>query len=195
MTSTPVEIVNAALNQLGAGLIQDFNEQTNRAITANLHYNRARLGMLRDDPWTFALKRTTLAEIATSSRNLPPVAEVQYEHVYQLPPDLLLLWRVEDDHDFRKEGTRILSRRDTAEILYTADIEDPALFDPKFEEALVAKLTYEMAYAITRDTNLRNDNYAFYVEKIQSAKFSNAIEDIEEQIDIDNQAYLDVRFR
>ncbi len=193
MTATPVEIVNAALNQLGGKLISDFNEQSNTAITAKLHYNRARLGMLRDNPWTFALKRTTLAEIANPG--LPPVAEVQYEHVYQLPPDLVLLWRVEDDHDFRKEGTRILSFRDTMEILYTSDIEDPALFDPKFEEALVAKLTYEMAYAITRDSNLRNDNYAFYVEKIQAAKFSNAIEDIEEQIDIDNQSYLDVRFR
>ena len=191
--NTPIDLCNAALNQLGAGVIQSFQEQNKLAITASLHYNRARLSMLRDNPWSFALKRTTLATI--SNPGLPPQAAIDYPYVYALPSDLILLWRVENDGNYRKEGERLYSHFDTCEIVYTADVEDPALFDPKFEDALVARLCYEMAYAVTRDMNVRNQNYSFYQDKMQDAKYSNAIEDIEDQLDFDNQAFLQVRYR
>lgn len=191
-SSTPIDICNTALNQLGAGVIQSFEEQSPLAITCSLNYDRCRLGLLRDNPWTFASKRATLPRVADA--NLPPAAADKFRYVFKLPSDLVRIQRVENDYDYRKEGENLLSRYETAEILYVANITDVKQFDPKFEEALVAKLASDMSYAVTRDANIRNQMYEIYEQRMQEARFCNAIEDIEEVIADVDRRFVDIRF-
>lgn len=191
-SQTPIQIVNTALLQLGSSTITSFEDGTNEALVMLAHYDRARQGMLRDNPWNFSMKRALLAEVTDA--NLPPSSASDFAHVFELPSDFISLRKVMNDVDYRMEGNRILSKEETCEILYVYNVEDVALFDPKFEEALIAYLTAEMGYSFTRDIDVRAQNYAIYQEKIAQAKFSNAIEDIEEQIGDEDRRLTLARF-
>ena len=85
-----VEIANAALLRIGAGLILDLDEDAKAARLCRQLYGPVRDAVLRAHPWNCALCRCDLARLATA-----PV--FGFAHQYQLPSDCLRVIGLADE--------------------------------------------------------------------------------------------------
>ena len=77
-----VEIVNSALNLLGASTITALTDDSKNARICNQRYEPIRNRIFRSHPWNCLLKRVQLAQDTTA-----PV--VEYAYAYTLPSDCL----------------------------------------------------------------------------------------------------------
>lgn len=89
MTSTsPVDIVNATLSEIGANAISDFNDGSREAGVASIWYNRCRRQLLRAAPWGFARKTANLSLLAQAT-DVPNLVPWPYGFKYMYPADCL----------------------------------------------------------------------------------------------------------
>lgn len=173
--SSTVGICNRALQKLGADRIVDLSENSASARECNAAYEMLRDAELRAHPWSFAIKRTTLAQDAD-----PP--EFGYAYQYTLPVDFLRLLSHEYQTygtDYKIEGGRILSDVPAPFYLrYIYRITDTSKYDPMFAEALATRIAFELCEKITQSNSkgaqLRRD-YDFV---IREARRANAMEKV-----------------
>ena len=154
-TLTAVEIANTALAYLGVAPITSLSDNSTQAQLADRFYDVTRDEVLAARPWTFALKRATLAATATGG-------EWAYSHA--LPSDFLRAVQINNDeietiaHKFALEGNAILSNNSTVTLVYVARITTIALYSPLFVEALSLKLAAKFAGPLT--AGQQNNNAA-----------------------------------
>ncbi len=147
--ASKIGIINSALSQLGEAPINDVTDNSRAGRLAERTYDDLRQGLLRDHPWNFAMTRLSIAASSTA-----PVWE--FERAFPLPSDCLrvvevynpslLKYRIENT----SAGTVIVTDLSSPlKIKYTADLEDANRMDPKFREALAARLAMDWAEEIT----------------------------------------------
>lgn len=149
---TDIEIVNAALVNLGCDTINAFDDLSAEARVAKAKYAICRDDLLVSVQWTFNTVRRELAESAT-----PPV--FGYAHAYALPNDALSVIRCFDGGgdeilDFNREGDFVVT--DTEAPVYAiVQVRVPeGAFYPKFTKALEAQLSADMAVGLTENRAL-----------------------------------------
>ena len=71
-----------------------------------------------------------------------------------LPQDCLRVLEV-NRHNWVLRGRAIFCPGQRVRLLYIADVEDPALFDPLFAEALASKLAIRLCIPLTSSTTAR----------------------------------------
>ena len=178
MAESEQDICNAALSRIGQTQLLDAaapdiadvaaSLSTPQAEQCALWYPRARRAALRRYAWPFATLRTTLAIVAGQTRE-------NWEFVYAYPSDALAVRfvtrpgvrnpRPEDRAptkiEARKDpetgdvvGKLILCDEPNAEISYTIDVVNVAVFDQDFEDALVWHLASDLARALPKDAVL-----------------------------------------
>lgn len=156
--ASKVSISNLALGALGhKAIIQSMTEQSQEATFANLFYEQARKATLRAHPWNFANIRVDLALLGDGPR--------PWAYQYALPTNCVRALYIQSLLDngekipfevsLKADGTArvINTNQPDATLIYTANVEDPNLFDPMFTEAFVLKLAGMLAPTIAPQRN------------------------------------------
>lgn len=156
MASSVIDICNMALARIGVSTyISALNESSNEARNCNLFYESMRDFALRDYPWNFAEKSVVLADAGT-----PPT---EYGFKYAYPSDCLRALYIVNPitrtprNDQRihfkvalEGGAKVIyTDQAEAELVYTAQVTDPTLFDPMFASALAYLLASEIAMPLS----------------------------------------------
>lgn len=201
MTST-VDIANYALNTLGASNITTLDENSKPARIVNQRYEAVRDSVFRSHPWNCLIRRSELPQETDSPA-------YGYAYQYALPTNPYCLRVLEfsngtltfpfdnmrsnsDTPAFIIEGRKLLTDEGTARIKYVARITDPQEYDAGLIETLAARLAYEISYAITGSTTMRQLTAADYDRKLKEATFQDATEGAPERIEAND--FIEARF-
>lgn len=171
--STVEDIVNDALVRLGAkkrvGSIYDGTDMARAALDI---YGQTRDDMLRSFAWGFAERNITLTlqKTAPVGGYLPPTywtsayPILPWIYQYAWPEDCLKIralrcsyplipvfdpspvnFRVANDNSFTPSQKVILCNLQNAILVYTGQVTDPSVWEPKFTECLIAGLARRLA--------------------------------------------------
>ena len=166
-----IGIINRALAKIGDQRITSRTDNVNRARIMDSLYDGVRDELLRESPWNFATKRTSLAA--------DPVAPVyEWETAFAVPADILYMVSTENNSAYRLEGNQILSNQENSlKITYIRRVTDATEFDTGFAEALAAKLAYEAVSNIAADPVLEDKLFRDYNLTLSRAKKTDGQED------------------
>lgn len=179
-----IQVCNRALTKLGAARITSIDDDVKAARALKSAFDDVRDDELRAHRWQFAMRRTTLAALATAPA-------FGYTYQYQVPTDFLRLDMVDDrfpdsvldnyigaeELDYALEGNVILT--DIAaplKLRYIAQVTDPTAWDVNFREALACRLAAELAEDLTQSNQKRQLAWSEYDRSIKQAIRSSAIE-------------------
>lgn len=182
-----IDIINAALSKLGEQALLAITDNSPPGKLANRTYADLRDALLREFPWNFATKRTSLAaDVATPAWG--------FSFQYSLPGDCLRLIALNNQSDlnWRNEGGKIVTDMEAPlEIMYVG--ETPvASMDSTFRDALAARLAMEWAEPLAQTTTVVDSMATFYKNKLQVARAADGQEDRLRTIDADD--FIDARF-
>lgn len=161
MATSKVKVANLALSKIGAKRISLFSDDSPEARAINAVYDDTRDEVLAEHEWTFALKRFALATVDETVIDLGD----DLPYVYSKPTDMISL--VHNDTAgvvISVEGDRILSNEENLKIKYVARVDDPNKYPPKFVQALVCKLAYNLCFEITESQAKAEKLLAEYTE-------------------------------
>lgn len=187
------DIANMALLRISSQLITSLEaDRSQRAVLCRELLPIYRRAILRNYAFSFATRRQQLAEVMGIENNW------DYDHAYQLPtnPKCLRVLRSDaDEYDIRwhVEGSYLLTNADGITIAYTADIDEPGLYDAQFVEVLAARLAWALAKPITGDAKLLEDCRNEYLLLLSEAQASDSIESTEDEGDQGADAFTIVR--
>ena len=164
MASDETTICNLALAHLGQSQIMSLDDESQAARFCKRFYAQTRDEVVQSHQWNFALKRTTLPQLATA-----PLSGWALQ--YELPVDFLRLvqlngyewWQREKRWEI--EGRALLTDETTAAVRYLARVEDANFFTPLFVDALAMKLAARLAKPLTGSASAEADFLGRY-EKI-----------------------------
>lgn len=179
--ASDVEIVNRALQLLGAARVIALTDDSVSARAMNNAYSPVRMAALRAHPWNFATKRASLAASATAPIFGPARA-------FPLPTGFVrLLARDQADElntkDWKIEqhaGAKAILTDDSAplEVRYTADVTDAELMDPLFREVLSHDLALACCEEITQSNSKEEKIRTARTLLLREARRTNAIENV-----------------
>jgi len=165
------EISNIALGILGAEPITSYeHDETTRAKLCRSFYPTSRDATLRAYPWNFAVVRRSLS--------LDPTAPIfGYDNKFSLPanPYCLRVLELDDpDIDWKIEGRFLLCDSSAVMIKFISRVENTALFDSMFVQALATRLAAILSKPITgsADAGL----WQLYASMVQEGKTIDGME-------------------
>lgn len=186
MARSNVNIVNSALNIIGASNIVSLDENSKAGRVMNQMFESVRDAVFRNHPWKCLIRRAELAQETTAPA-------YGYSYQYPLPTDPYCLRVLEFDNGslsypwdnmigdgglpaFVIEGRKLVTNSATAKIKYVARITDPNEYDAGLIDVLSARLAAEAAYAITGSTTVVQIAASLYEQKLKEARFLDATE-------------------
>jgi hypothetical protein len=152
--ATAVSICSNALLMLGAGSINDFNEDDDRAKVASNLYPQVRDAVLRSHPWNCAVKREALAPDTGAPA-------FDYASQFSIPDDWLRTLQVGQygsEIDHRHEGRKILADTDVLYLRYIFRNEIEGSWDTMLVHGVSLTMKAAMAYPITRSAALASSS-------------------------------------
>lgn len=188
--------------------IADFSEGSKEAQACALWYDELREGLLRAAHWGFSKKTAPLSELGRLTANTSPYPwPFKYTYPadclkmrFLLPPtppaftgvvataSTPLAWlcasplnrfEVANDTDNSGNMRRVLtSNLESAQAVYTVDVQNVSLFDPEFRLALTQLLAAHIVNGLTGKISLRNGLIQSAMDAVISARVSNANEAI-----------------
>ena len=170
--ASEVDIINSALNMVGASNIIARTEDSKSARVTNQRYDYVRDSVLRAHPCNCAVIRTTLAKDEQSPT-------WGFENQFTLPTDPYCL-RVLNldvlDIDFTVEGRKIHCDETTLNLQYIARITDPNEYDQLLIEVIAARLAADTSFALVQSSTLTATMFDLYERKLSEARFIDATE-------------------
>lgn len=166
-----LDICNIALSKLGEAPIPALNANGSPAARlCYMHYHPVRREVLCAARWSFAQKQVTLtsSEADDSGRHALP---------HTLPQDCLRVLAV-NCPSWTLRGRSVFCNQQEINLLYIADIEDTALFEPLFTEALATRLACKLCIPLLSSTTARKaltDEYNHLA--LPQAAHINAVQD------------------
>lgn len=183
--ASETSIINRALTKLGVATITVRTEDSPQARLANITFDEARDDLMRDHPWNWAVKRTSLAASATAPT-------WNFTYAYIPPVDMLRLWEVDNPsgYEYRIESTTdgpviVTDLGAPLKIAYIAKITDPNQMDEKFREALSARLAMEWAEPLTAVSTITDKMELWYMKALRDAKAVDGQEESPRQFNVD----------
>ena len=168
MASSEVEIMNRALVACGVSMITSATEDTQEARVAALQYPNARDTVLQAHPWQEAIKRTSLAQLATAP-------DFGFSYRFALPTDFLRLIDLEAvESAFEIENGELLIDDSAVNIIYIHKLTSVPKMKPGLQEAIAARLAFEICMPLTRDPERSTALFEVYGYKVSEARFVNA---------------------
>ena len=201
MAST-VDIANIALNNIGASNISSLDENSKAARVVNQRYESVRDAVFRAHPWNCLINRASLAQETTTPA-------FGYTYQYSLPTNPFCLRVLEFSNGtlsypqdnitnntggpvFVIEGRKLLTDEGSAQIKYVGRITDPQQYDASLIEALAARLSAEVCYAITGSTSMVQIQTSLYEAKVNEARFNDATEGATQRLEASD--FIESRF-
>lgn len=174
MTSK-VDIVNRALDKLGADTIVDLTQDIENARVMNRQYNIVLRSLLRSYNWNCAITRTVLAPLATTPA-------FDYDYQFQLPADCVRPLFPKDVTDWVVEGKKILTNDgNSINLRYIRMLDDPNDMDDCFIEVFACRLAEESAEKITQSKSKRDKATEERKEAMLVARKANAYEKLPDE--------------
>ena len=170
--ASEVDIINSALNMVGASNIIARSEDSKSARVTNQRFDYVRDAVCRAHPWNCLVTRRTLAADADSPT-------FGFTNQFTLPTDPYCLRVLRLDYldvDFRVEGRKIHCDEDTLNLMYLARVTDPNEWDQLLIESIAARLAADTAFALVQSTSLVGTLYSLYETKLSEARFVDATE-------------------
>ena len=152
MAASAVSICSNALLLLGAKPINDFNEDSDRALLAANLYPLFSRAVLRSHLWNCCIRRVALAPLVDA-----PVFDFSYQ--FSLPDDWVRTLQVGQygaEVDFRTEGRKLLSDQNPLYLRYIAHVSEGD-WDDLLVHTMTLGMAAAMAYAITKSTAVVDD--------------------------------------
>lgn len=169
--ATLIRVWNRALGLARADAVQSPTEDTTSARACRRFWDDSRDAVLRAYPWNTAARRVHLPALTAA----PPFG---YRFRYRLPDDCLAvreLWGVREP--WAVEGREIVT--DAAAplpLVYTARLDDPALFDALLMDAVASRLAFDMAPMLTENATLAEALWGRYQQLLKEARGIDAAE-------------------
>ena len=184
--ASEVDLINSAMNMIGASNIISLTEDSRAARVCNQRYEFVRDSVFRAHPWNCLVTRTSLAADSDT-----PAFE--FDHQHTLPADCLRVLRPENpDTVFRVEGRKIISSTTPFKMIYVARISDPNEYDQLLIESIAARLAADVSYALVNSASLSQMLMATYDTKLSEARFVDATEGTPANtVNIDRAAYTE----
>lgn len=184
-TTSQISICNRALQIVGYQPISSLQDGSRGARAMNRAYQPVLLSILRDNFWSFAIKRASLAASA-----IPPTFGPA--NSYPLPPDFLDLAPPDQTYgvafggfisgppninDYQIENGAIVSNQVAPiNIRYVSSAVTEAQFDPSFAEAFSCLLAVETCEELTQSNTKLAQIGKMFDEAMEIAKKRNAFE-------------------
>ena len=174
-----VDIANAALAKLGAGLITSFEDGTAEAVAVRARFYFCADFVLRIHPWNCITKRVALAPDAQ-------VPAYYYTQQFTLPSDFLKALDVSDDPEgqdvpfgerpqYALEGNKILMYNvTTCYLRYVAQYSDPNQLDEGCASAISAYLAYDISKILLQNDESQKFLYEQFAKLVDIARAENA---------------------
>jgi len=181
---TETEICNDALTLLGVETIINLEDDSKQGRLCKKQFPICRNFLLGIHPWNFAIKRQTLAELATGP-------SFGYNKFYQLPADYLMVIPPSQHEEFSSsivykiEDGKLATNELTFDLKYIAEVVDTSKFTPSFSQALSGYIAYKLAYSLINDRGVARDVYQIYLQYLREARSINAMESTPEIMDAD----------
>lgn len=176
--ASSIEICNNALILIGQEPVITLDDTSKQARLCKRLYTSTLEALLRQYPWTFAIKRVILSRDVET-----PAFGKAYQ--FTLPSDCLRIVNIfvsDNDHDYISddeytvEGNKILTDYETIYLRYVGKIDSAGLFDSQFCQCLAYKLARIMCQALTADQDLLVKLTELETQAIQLAQHTQAIE-------------------
>lgn len=183
MAISAVQICNMALSRIAVSQqISSLTEASNEARVCSLWYESCRDLALQSFPWKFARKISALQDIGTPA--------VGWAYRFRYPNDCLKALKVTDGasdrmigsssatlvkipydviSDESNAGKAIVCDSDDIYLHYTANIQDPTLFDPMFASALAWLIASEIATPLSAAAQYSEAAYKSYIGMVNEA--------------------------
>ena len=143
--TTDISMSSNALLLLGDDPISAFTEDSAGAqVAANLYPETYR-SVLSSHPWPFALKEVYLNRLSQT-----PDPETFYKYAFQLPADLIRIWKIMGHSNYDIVGSLLFSNQTKHLCRYIYQVEESDL-PPHVVKAIEYKLAAEFAIPITED--------------------------------------------
>ena len=185
MAVSDVQIAKLALQNIGDRYdITSLDEATPEAEQINLVYEDVRDALLREHPWTFALRYYT-------PPSLSGTAPAGWEFMYAYPPTGLKILRIVNPLDPRGEKLQplpfaigrnnddikvILSNEQDPEFEYINKVTVATEFDALFDMAFSWRLSAAVAMPITGDGQIKDMAERNAQMAVEKAKMENSTE-------------------
>ena len=174
--ASAIEICNLALLQVGANSISSLDSATKESRTCNALYATLRDEVLSDNDWGFARKRLTLAEVDATYSG--------WGYTYQIPTDCLVPRRITNlasdqpldkiPHEIITNSTKdkkyLLTNEVDAELVYTARVTDPNMFEVLFIKALAFRIAADLSQPLRGKLDLRGTMLQAYSQTLSKGE-------------------------
>jgi len=180
-----VQVCNMALGLIGAEMVASITAPTTEAERkCALYIDQAIDETLRLYPWNCAIKRESLARLASAPT-------WGYAYSFALPADYIRgLWGDYQDIDFKIVSGALHSDESTFNLEYISRIGVNEM-DPSLLGAVIAKLAEYLAFAITNSNSMADA----MVKRFEMALIKATIADSQEGTpeEIDDIAFINAR--
>lgn len=183
-----VTIANMALSNIGArSTISSFLENSAEASNVNLWYEYCRLQTLQSYNWAFARKRVSLVVSDEDADG------VQWQFRYLLPDDCVAVRLLENpigkrgkavpyDIELSPLGVKsLVTNLEEAVAIYTSNVSDVTIFSPLFIDTLACCIGWRIAFPITGDRNIQDDQAKLFRFMLLSASAQDANESVDDE--------------
>jgi len=164
--ATSIEICSNALVRIGTPPISSFTEGGAQGQAASNLYEPTVRALLSEYNWRFASAKRTLPRLTSSPLN-------DWEYAFQLPSDLLVLYRTFPNVNYQIYEDKIYSNVSEMDIDYLMRANE-TLFPAYFQLALEYKLASEFALIVTSNRSLAETYERKYMEQSKKARFADA---------------------
>ena len=170
--ASEVDLINSAMNMIGASNIIERGEDSKAARVSNQRYDSIRDAVLRAHPWNCAVTRVNLAPDTDA-----PAFDWDYAFTLPTDPYCLRVLRLDYlDIEFRVEGRKIVTNEQSINLIYIARVTDPNTYDTLLQEAIAARLAADISFTLSQSTSLTQNMYSLYESKLKEARFVDATE-------------------
>ncbi len=160
--ASKVEICKVALARVAGDIsIVSLNDGTAESKLCSILYPTTVDSVIIAGSWASCVRRAKLARLAEAPA-------FGYLYKYQLPTDPLCLKVLDlngyypDEDMYAIEGNTLLTDAETCSIRYLARLTDPEAFGPYLTQAIISKLTADLAYNITGKSSVAERAYMKY---------------------------------
>lgn len=202
--ASEIDLCNRALSEIGTrSTISSFSEGSEESIQCALWYDKLRQMLLRAAPWGFARELVTLSALGSASAGTSQYPwPYMYAHPtealrvrYILPPtppvgdqtmfDLFQQQGPSRHNRFIISGARnallqpikvVLATLKDAQAVIISDVTDVSLFDPSFDVALSALLSFKLCIPLSGNVAMRQDFRATAESMITAARVADGNE-------------------
>lgn len=183
--ATKISTISNALLLIGDKPINSLDEGSYRAQVAAGLYDSIYEAELASHPWYFARKLVQLAQTTSAS-------EIdQWRYIYQLPTDMITLYRVYPSSDYEIYGDKLYTNANSLTLDYTQKVPE-SLWPGYFEKLMQRALAKDFIIPIREDVNASQIVWQQYLGEGQKARAEDSKQKI--QRPIQSQPFIQVRF-